>query len=493
MDKLRILNTMSKISAVAENEKSGLEDFLPLKSYSQLGEPGKFLVLGGRGAGKTRVFHTLLENEGFRHMMGDQLTLFGPNPDNSIFITGYNQESSDFPPQTVMEPLAEDEKAAAFWAGSVVILLLRYFKEDENVKGFAEEYLSDDFLQMASQKSILKVPSRWIGYIQNTPEDWENFLDTVDSYLEEKNMWIFLLYDYLDKICPKYLDLFPFIRRLLSFWFSHLRRWKRLKCKIFLRNDLYESQILNFPDSSKMGSNCLKLEWEVPSLYRLLVKRLANMGDEETLNYLRLVDGLISDEPDQKLGYVPSENEQYLEQLINMMIGRYMGNDVKKGRSYTWAPNHLQDTHGILSPRSFLKCFSAAAEGMLERKKDVEGLAENRILSPTMLQGAVQKVSEERVKELEEEYPWLSRLKKAFRGLTMLMPKAEFVSKIEMSLWSKEEQSQLPATTPSGIFDTLMKLGIVLVARDGRVNVPEIYLHGFGMKKKGGIRRPRQN
>lgn len=491
MDKFRILDTMSRISAVAENEKSGLEDFLPLKTYSWLGDPGKFLVLGGRGAGKTRVFHTLLEKEGFRHIVGDQLTLFGPNPDNSVFITGYNQESTDFPPQTVMEPLAEDGKAAAFWAGSVVILLLKHFQNDENVKEFASEYLSEDFLTIAAKKNPLKIPSHWIDYIQRTPEGWENFLDAMDGYLEEKDSWIFLLYDYLDKICPKYSDLFPFIRRLLSFWFSHLRRWKRLKCKIFLRNDLYESQMLNFPDSSKMVSNCLKLEWDVTSLYRLLVKRLANMGDQETLNYLNLIDGLISKEPDKKLGYIPTENEQLLEQLINMMIGQYMGNDVKKGRSYTWAPNHLQDTHGILSPRSFLKCFSAAAETMKDRKKDVEGLAGNRILSPSMLQGAVQKVSEERVKELEEEYPWLSRLKKAFYGLTMLMPKAEFINTIRMDLWTEEEQSQLPATTPAGIFDILIKLGIVFVARDGRVNVLEIYLHGFGMKKKGGIRRPR--
>ena len=490
MNKLQVLNTMKMISAIAENESSSLEDFLPLKDYAQLGDPNKFLVLGGRGAGKTRIFRTLLEQDGFRHMIGGRLTLFGPTSENAFFVTGYNQESGDFPPQTIMEPLADDKKAAAFWAGSVVILLLHYFEQDERVQRIAEEYLARTFLDFAKKRTALKSPSRWIDYIQESPEDWENFLDEVDEYLSQEDKWIFLAYDYLDKICPRYFDLFPFIRRLLSFWFSHLRRWRRLKCKIFLRNDLYESQMLNFPDSSKITSNCLKLEWTVPSLYRLFVKRLANMRDEETVAYLNLVDGLISEQPDEKLGYIPTESELTLERFINMMIGQYMGNDVKKGRSYTWAPNHLQDTHGILSPRSFLKCFSAAAEAMAEKQEEVKKLPENRILSPSMLQGAVQKVSDERVDELEEEYPWLSRLKKAFYGLTMLMPKSEFISKIEMNLWTEEEQGQLPATTPEGIFEILMKLGIVFVARDGRVNVPEIYLHGFGMKRKGGIRRP---
>lgn len=34
-------------------------------------------------------------------------------------------------------------------------------------------------------------------------------------------------------------------------------------------------------------------------------------------------------------------------------------------------------------------------------------------------------------------------------------------------------------------------LGIVMETPDNRVNVPEIYLHGFGLKRKGGIRRPK--
>ena len=93
--------------------------------------------------------------------------------------------------------------------------------------------------------------------------------------------------------------------------------------------------------------------------------------------------------------------------------------------------------------------------------------------------------------ELEEEYEWLRELKKALSGVTLLIEKREFIKRIQMNLWSEENQKQLPALSPQGIFDVLEKLGIVMVARDGRVNVPEIYLHGFGMKRKGGIRRPK--
>lgn len=490
MNKLLILKTIADLQSIAENEETRLEDFLPLKSYSILGDPNKFLILGGRGSGKTRVFKTLLKENGFRQMIGSQKRLFLPNISDTEFIAGYNQEGTLFPAQATLAHFADDFQAAAYWAGSVVILLLRYFEKNEDVQNIASEYFEDTFISQICQKKTLKTPSLWISYISENPEMWENFLDDVDEYLVKKERWIFLAYDSLDRLCPRYADLFPYIRTLLSFWFSHLKRWKRIKCKIFLRNDLYDSEMLSFPDSSKLGSNCLKLEWDTLSLYRLFIKRMANADDQETINYMKMTSGLISEKPDAELGYIPTEKEEIIVEFINQMIGRYMGSSPKKGMSYSWAPNHLQDTHGVLSPRSFIKCYSVAARKMSERPNEVSLLQGNRLLSPSMLQGAVQEVSEDRVKELQEEYPWLEHLKKAFSGVTLLMERSEFIQKINMDLWSPEEREKLPALSPQGIFEMMQKLGIVFVAKDGRVNVPEIYLHGFGMKRKGGLRRP---
>lgn len=490
MDKLRILETMAQLQANAENEGAGLEDFLPLRNYALLGEPNKFLILGGRGAGKTRVFRTLLEEDGFSQVIGNQLNLFKPNAGNTEFITGYYHDDNRFPSQNVLVPYANDQQAASFWAGCVVILLCEHLKEDEAVQKMVREYFTTEFIDLLKSSKTIKNPSRWISYFDKNPESWENFLDDLDEYLETQDRWIFLAYDMLDRLCPKYTDLFPFIRALLSFWFTHLRRWSRIKSKIFLRNDLYDSELLSFPDSSKLGSNCIKLEWNTVSLYRLLIKRLANSGDEDTILYLKKMEGLLKPQKDDKLGYIPTENEEQIKSFVNKMIGKYMGANAKKGESYTWVPNHLQDTRGVLAPRSFLKCYIVAAGKMLEKPDEIKKLTADRLLNPSVIQEAVQEVSLDRVMELQEEYPWLEQLKRALAGTTMLMGKNEFLQKIRMDLWKPEEQEKLPATTPQGIFDALQKLGIVFVAKDGRVNVPEIYLHGFGMKRKGGLRRP---
>jgi hypothetical protein len=38
----------------------------------------------------------------------------------------------------------------------------------------------------------------------------------------------------------------------------------------------------------------------------------------------------------------------------------------------------------------------------------------------------------------------------------------------------------------------LREIGVVELRTDDKVNVPEIYLYGFQLKRRGGIQRPRR-
>lgn len=166
-----------------------------------------------------------------------------------------------------------------------------------------------------------------------------------------------------------------------------------------LDNDLYQSQLLSFTDSSKLSNCIINLVWNTTSLYRLLIRS----------------------DPDPMLGYIPTEKKDKIQKFVEMLLGIYMGNSPKQGRSYSWVPNHLQDANGALSPRSFLKCFSIAAQGMVEQPEEQEKLRDPQLISLTRIQGALIAVSDDRVKELQEEYSWLEELKGPFSGLTMLM------------------------------------------------------------------------
>lgn len=41
------------------------------------------------------------------------------------------------------------------------------------------------------------------------------------------------------------------------------------------------------------------------------------------------------------------------------------------------------------------------------------------------------------------------------------------------------------------VLRTLIELGVMSERPDGRVDVPDIYRYGFGILRKGGVKRPR--
>lgn len=500
-EKKTILQEIAQISGeagdsscgIAEYEENRLEDFLMLDEYTRLQEPRKFLILGGRGSGKTRLFQTFNLPEGLRELF-QRDDLSGLNATNATVVKGYDREEDRFPAAEILENYASDKTALAYWNGSLLFQLLdalqQELREDALLQPITKKITGNEDLRQFMDICNLKSVSSWIPYIQNNPEIWSELLDQINAYLLEVDRWIFVSYDCLDRLTYSYENLFPFIRTLLSFWALRDLRWKRIRCKIFLRNDLYESKSLSFMDASKLNVNTIRLEWNPLSLYRLFVKRLANAGNPEALAYLRQIQGLVSEKKSSSLGFIPTKEKGLIEQFVIQLIGKYMGNSPKRGLSYQWMPNHLQDANGALAPRAFIKCFSTAAVGMLNDERALASLEEDRLILPTMIQNALVSVSEDRVKELSvEEYPWLETLKPMLQGMTMLVDQRTFLNAIDMTRWTDEDRKKLPSQTEIGLFDVLMKLGIVYLASDGRVNVPEIYLHGFGMKRRGGLRR----
>lgn len=479
-----------------EDEENLLPNFLPLRAYSKLADPKNFLITGGRGSGKTELFRILTSCGGLNYILSEKDRKRYTKLEKTEFLTGYiatGLNAKDFPSPNICDDLLKAEKPdnlTTFWGGLICSVILKRFKEDNEINVLADQYLSNKIKHVLTEST--SEVSKWWQSLDSKKENWECFLDRADTILQQKNTHVCITYDELDRICGNYENLFGYIRCLLDFWFHHNSRFTNIKAKIFLRNDLYHAKSLQFVDASKMGGYRLELSWDTRSLYRLLVKRMANTGIDEMESYLKNVPGLLQPEANGKLGYIPNDSEHAFRLLIEKMIGQYMGKNAKRGISYTWVPNHIQDANGEMTPRIFLKCFAFAAEEMLNCKNDIRALEGDRVLLPTRLQGAVEKVSIARVLELTlEEYQWLQNLIIRLNQKTMLMKKKEFLEYLIPEEWPEEERGKLPGKTNTEIFEALITLGIVMETTDGRVNIPEIYLHGFGLKRKGGIKRPK--
>ena len=74
----------------------------------------------------------------------------------------------------------------------------------------------------------------------------------------------------------------------------------------------------------------------------------------------------------------------------------------------------------------------------------------------------------------------------------MLMGHTEFLKCLDLENWPEDGRLALPGASPEELLDALKELGIFWETEDGRINVPEIYLHGFGLRRRGGIQRPKR-
>lgn len=462
------------------NKKALFLSHLPIPEHRRVLDRDVLLVLGGRGTGKSQLFRVL---KNLDHP--DSLTstsshvASSSNPDR--YIPGYCAEGTEFPRQEVINELQLDPvNVPGFWLGllwgglSCQANLLDSLKSTDS--GAWKKYLLEG----------LRSPKKWLGVLKDNLEEAYSSLDALDENLAREGRGVVIIYDDLDILAATVKQAYPLIRGLLDFWLRNVRRWRALRCKIFLRTDIFAASELAFPDSSKLRPLSVALRWNADSLYRLVLKRLLNgKKAEEWRRYLeRVIPKKMLATTQEPWGVVPATTEEQHRALMKILIGQYMGSEKRRGDTYQWFLNHLQDSRGDIAPRSFLKLFERAAVRQLG-----SGLpGSDKLLLPEQVNGALGEVSEDRIGELKEEYSWIQSLAKSLKG------KKVPVERKDLRVWlrslNKESLPEHIGGDSDRLIDYLVSLGIQRETSDGRIHVPDIYLFGFGMKRKGGIRKP---
>jgi hypothetical protein len=265
------------------------------------------------------------------------------------------------------------------------------------------------------------------------------------------------------------------------------RRWQRIRPKIFLRRDLLSADFLQFPDASKLEGNRLDLKWLPTQLYQLVFKLWANQNEDSRVFATR--DLGLHFREDRWLGWLyeaPWPADDLLREVVSRAMGQFMGSGSRKGRTFEWIPNHLQDANGEIVPRSMINLFSLAAEDEIANQR-----AAGTLLSHLSFGAAIEQVSRRRIKELEEEYPWLAAIRPPLQGQQVPMTREQMIGVLHQVDWKQVDRPPV-SHDPSHLLDDMLQIGILRLTTDKRIHVPDIYLYGFGLKRKGGIRRPAQ-
>ena len=450
--------------------------YLPA-SHLKAMDPNNMLVTGMRGAGKT-FWWSALQNPDVRQLIrqpGKRSTLTENTKVRPGF--GIRPAPDEYPGQDVLRSLMN--------SGVEPRIIWRTVQAK----------------QLAEDDHPLRKRKLWrerAAYIEEYPETIERLFHEMDSRLDRNGFHSLLLFDALDRCSDDWTKMYQLIRGLMQHALD-MRSYRWLRVKVFLRSDqVDESRIADFPDASKVLSSAVELNWPRRDLYGLLWHCLANGSHGGLFRpFLRSGNWNSDTVGERRLFTIPRRlvnDEELQRRRFHVIAGKWMGTDRRRGFPYTWIPNHLGDTGGKVSPRSFLAALRTAADDTAERHPE-----HVHALHYTSINRGVQQASQIRVRELREDYPWVDRVLKPLSG--MVVP-CEFrsisqrwrASRVldQLNAQMSQDDVKLPPRRlqwgAAGVREDLELLGVFQRLHDGRVNIPDVFRVGYGLGRKGGVK-----
>ena len=461
------------------------EVYLP-RSHLKALHPDNPMVSGLRGAGKT-FWWSALQDPSVRGLVGEQA---GRLPStgttvlnrNTVVRAGFGERRAlnEYPNKEVVSRLMKDGVEPRIIWRTVQAWHLVHFGEDDHP---------------LERQSSWEARTR---YVAENPEATERLFRDRDAEFEWKGIYFLILFDALDRCADDWRDTYRAVRGLLQTTLE-LRSYRWLRAKVFLRSDqIKEGKVADFPDASKLLASAVDLNWPRHELYGLLWHYLVNGENGDLFRGMLAGDKWTPTIVDnRKLYAVPRRliaNESRQREKFGAIAGPFMGRDRRRGVPYSWIANHLEDTKGRVSPRSFLAALRSAAVDTATRHPE-HGYA----LHYESIKRGVREASRIRIREVQEDYPWVHEVLDSLKG--MLVP-CTFDAVAER--WRRDriverlaedagrDDLKLPPRNidrgSDGVREDLESLGIFLRMRDGRVNIPDVFRVGFGLGRRGGVK-----
>lgn len=472
-----IINALPQETSQHGETPSAGHVYLPSSHVKAL-NPNNTLIQGMRGSGKSFWFQTL-QNSSLRALLGAQIT--GIDED-TIVTVGFSPSSggNKYPNKdTLVKLIEQGYDPRRIWQSVVFCQVIDPIKEPD--------FPSD------------KLWGEKILWVINNPELVDQFFYKVDERLEEEQKFHIVLFDALDRTADDWSTMNKLIKGLLQVALD-TRSFKRIRLKIFARPDqLEDGSVSAFPDASKIMNQKVNLDWPRRELYCLLWQYLANNSQygelfrEGTRSINSSINWLKSESED--VWIVPDimrKDEELQRSLFHAISGPWMGKDKRRGFPYSWLPSHLGDSRGEVSPRSFLAALRYAAEDRVRADQEY-------VLHYESIKRGVQEASKIRVRELAEDYPWITYLFAPLKGLSVPCPFDDIKSEWEKHKIINQLKDGIENTSvrlppihieqgEDGLLIDLLDLGLIEQLKDKRINLPDVYRVGYGMGRRGGVK-----
>lgn len=454
------------------------QDGLPEAQYIYLDaahiralHPDHTLVRGIRGAGKSVLFLLMQRQE-----LGQLLAALYPYermPADIRVRPGFGEQPDParYPGRDTLEHLLERYEPRLIWR---TVLLHSITGQPQGLADWTAR----------------------VQWVRENPESVERRLKEEDQRLSAEGALCLVVFDALDRTAATWEDrarlLDGLLQNLLDF-----RAYRSLRAKAFVRPDmLIDRTIGRFPDASKVVGGAVDLLWTRTLLFGLLWKHLLNAPQGGDAFRVLCESEFLQEprqSPDLSIWFAPSAmnaEEDLQRPLFHALAGEWMGADKRRGYPYTWLPNHLADALQQVSPRSFLVALREAAH-----ETALSYAQHPTALHPEAIKRGVQKASKIRVEEMAEDFPWLGDVMAPLKNLIVPCEQTEIAARWEQAKLKERLDLDLRGVVPrrsgefgEGLCEQLVAAGIFARMPDGRINLPDVYRVGFGLRRLGGVK-----
>ncbi|WP_141456315.1 hypothetical protein [Pseudoxanthomonas sp. z9] len=472
------------LAASSSGAEPTLEEMYFPESHMEALDPDVALVIGNRGMGKT-FWSLALANDDTRAAISARYSV-GKAWGLSDVIVKFGFSDAEGSKGTIsrahLEKIAKRVPTDIIWRAVLVKDLAEIGK--------------------------IKVPqefSKLVEWLRSNPDNQVSVFRSADLELSKNGKRILFIFDQLDQLATEWTRIQELTQGLLKTALA-MRSYKSIRLKIFMRPDQAENRgLFRFPDASKISGSAKRLAWKVSDLYGLFFFEVFRRqeGKAALSRYCKRV-GVNPVDVHSRLG-IPTglvSNPNSQGKLFDLIAGAMMGGGAKRGRPYTWIPTHLSDAKGEISPRTFLKVMRTAAS---ENDLDNPRTAMNHL---GIIQG-VREASGDRLRELEEDYPWISTALKPLRGLLVPCEPAEVYGK-----WKHDDTVDVIKSRYSGasapielvvteglhkhevysmLAILLSEVGVLEQRTNGKFNIPDIFRVNAGILRKGGVAPQQRN
>jgi hypothetical protein len=317
-------------------------------------------------------------------------------------------------------------------------------------------------------------------------------LDQLDTQLQAQDRWIFVSYDELDTaVVEDWAALGKVVRGVVSMWAAYARRWRRIRPKIFLRTDFYRhNREIAGADVVKLAANRVDLTWSSKNLYGVLIKRVLNRDPSLFEHFKNTIKR--ESTTDDPLGMIPVlPTAEDARAFVTRLAGEYMGANSSKGSTFNWLLDHLRDGTGRMSPRVLVWLVEESAKSEVGDMRAKGG----QLIHHVAIRRALDRVSSLFVQQAASgELPWITGLAERLQVVRKVPWSRKQLDSLLRTRFTESWGGQGSQVRPPGanhdeLRESLVELGILRRRGDDSFDVPDLYQHGLGLVRHGGVAR----